>query len=83
MDKLMTTSSEGWFDRARTLAAHGNLVVVRADGQFLILPALPMSSARPGIVEAVESLIPSTTKRNVAAVGDSSWATPISREGQY
>jgi hypothetical protein len=72
----MTTSAiEEWLERARTLAAQGNLVVVRADGQCLILPALAKAAVKPEMVAAIERMLPSTTKRNVAVIGDTSWAT--------
>jgi len=75
----MTVSGiEDWFDKARTLAAQGDLVVVRADGQCLILPALARASVKPEMVAAMERMIPSTTKRNVAVIADSSWATGTS-----
>jgi len=66
---------EDWFEKARTQAARGNLVVVRSDGQRLILPALPKTSVKPEMVAAIERMMPSTTKRNVAVIADTSWAT--------
>src|SRR5215471_5255004 len=78
-DSLMTVSGiEDWFDKARTLAARGNLVVVRGDGQCLILPALAKASVKPQMVAAMERMIPSTPKRNVAVIADTSWATSTS-----
>jgi hypothetical protein len=71
---MTTTVIEEWFERARTHAAQGNLVVVRADGQCLLLPALARASAKPEIVAAMERMIPPTAKRNVAAIADIMWA---------
>jgi hypothetical protein len=69
---------EEWFDKARMQAAQRNLVIIRTDGELLILPALARASVKPEMVAAVERMMPSTTKRNVAVIGDTSWATSTS-----
>ena len=51
------------------------MVIVRSDGQYLLLPALPTDSVKAEMVAAVERMLPSTTKRNVAVIADTSWAT--------
>jgi hypothetical protein len=79
---MTIASIEERLERARTFAAKGNLVVVRDDGEFLILPALAKSAARPGNVAAVERMMPSTVKRNVAVIGDTSWAIDRHRSVQ-
>jgi hypothetical protein len=72
---MTTSTTNDRFDKARAQAARGNLVVVREDGQWLLLPALPRTSVKPEMVAAIERMIPSTTKRNVAVIADTSWAT--------
>lgn len=69
----MTTQDN--FDTVRTKAAQGQLVIVRPDGQFLLLPALRKENVRSEMVDRIERILPSTTKRNVAAIGDTTWAT--------
>jgi hypothetical protein len=63
------------FESVRTKAARGQLVIVRPDGQFLLLPALTKENVRAEVVAGVERMLPSTTKRNVAVIGDTTWAT--------
>ena len=72
---MANDSVESWFEQARAQAAHGNIVVVRRDGKNLLLPLVGTASVRPETVAAIEEMIPSTTKRNVAVIGDTSWAT--------
>jgi hypothetical protein len=55
-------------------ASRGNLVVVREDGRYLILPALEKSSVRPEMIATVEQMMPSKKIRNVAVIGDTKWA---------
>jgi hypothetical protein len=62
------------FGSVRAQASQGNLVVVRNDGKTLLLPALRVEKVKAEAVAAVEGIIPSTTKRNVAAIADTSWA---------
>ncbi len=69
----MTTQDN--FEQVRAKAAQGQLVIVRADGQFLLLPALRKDNVRAEMVAGVERMLPSTTKRNVAVIGDTTWAT--------
>jgi hypothetical protein len=68
---------EDWFKQAREKAAQGNLVVLREDGKCLLLPAMRPTAVKPEMKAAVEQIIPSTTKRNVAVVGETSWASSI------
>jgi hypothetical protein len=58
----------------RAKAAQGQLVVVRPDEQYLLLPALRKDSVSAEMVASVERMMPSTVKRNVAAIGDTTWA---------
>jgi hypothetical protein len=62
------------FKAVRAKAAQGQLVIVRPDGQYLLLPALRTDSVSPEMVAAVERMMPSTVKRNVAVIGDTTWA---------
>ena len=71
---MTTDHIEDWFERARTNAAGGNLVVVRRDGRCMILPALAADSVKPEMVAGIERVIPSKTKRKVAVISDTSWA---------
>ena len=49
-------------------------MIVRPDGQWLLLPALQKDAASPDRVAAVERMMPSQTKRNVAVIGEVIWA---------
>jgi hypothetical protein len=59
------------FASVRDKAAGGQLVLVRPDGRIVILPAL--DKAPPNAVAAVEKMLPSSVKRNVAAIADTAW----------
>ena len=72
---METADTEGSFEQARTHAARGNLVIVRGDGQCLVLPALAKDSVNPNMIDSVEQIIPSTSKRNVAVIADTTWAS--------
>jgi hypothetical protein len=72
---VTSNNTEELFEQVRTEARNGNLVVLRLDGMHLLLPAMPSNSVRPEMKAAVEKLIPSTTKRMVAVIGDTSWAS--------
>ena len=48
---------------------------MRADGQCLALPALARESLNPKMVAAVERILPPTTRRNVAVIGETNWAS--------
>jgi hypothetical protein len=62
------------FESVRAKAAQGQLVIVRPDGQHLLLPALRKENLKAEMVAGVERMLPSTTKRNVAVIGDTTWA---------
>jgi len=72
---MTSVNVESLFEQARTHARKGNLVVVRLDSKHLLLPAMPKTSVKPELVAAVEQIIPSTTKRMVAVIGNTSWAS--------
>jgi hypothetical protein len=71
----MTSVIEDWFKQAREHAAQGSLVVVREDGRSLLLPAMRTTSVKPEMAAVIEQIIPSTTKRRVAVIGETSWAS--------
>jgi hypothetical protein len=62
------------FAAIRQKAALGKLVVLRPDGQYLVVPAGPKESFPKELVASVESMLPSKVQRNVAVIGDTSWA---------
>ena len=61
------------FEAIRRKAQEGNLVTVRPDGRSVSLPARPDSVPAEAIA-AVERLLPSKVKRNVAVLADTAWA---------
>lgn len=67
-------SAEDRFQAVREKAAQGHLVIVLPDGQYLLLPALDKNAVRSEMVATVERMMPSTTKRNVVVISDTSWA---------
>jgi hypothetical protein len=62
------------FETVRAKAGQGQLVIVRPDGLYLLLPALRKENVKPDMLSGVERMLPSTTKRNVAVIGDTTWA---------
>ncbi len=64
---------EGLFAPIREKAAQGNLVILRPNGQFLVLPGVPRDKARPEGIAAMEKLLPSKISRKVAVVADTRW----------
>jgi hypothetical protein len=77
-ENMAAANVEKCFEQARAQAAKGNLVIVRADGRHLLLPALTKDSVNPQMIASVERIIPSTTKRNVAVIADTAWAEQAS-----
>jgi hypothetical protein len=71
---ILAVIDEEKFKAVRAKAAQGQLVVVRPDGQYLLLPALRKDSVSAEMVASVQRMMPSTVKRNVAAIGDTTWA---------
>jgi hypothetical protein len=71
------------FAAIKKRAAERQLVILRPDGRQTVLPAMPKEAASPEGLAAVERLLPSSTQRNVAVIGDTSWtmaSTPNLRE---
>jgi hypothetical protein len=64
------------FAPMREKAAQGHLVVLRPDGKTLLLPAMSRKSVPAEAVASVERMLPSSVKRNVAVIGDTSWTVP-------
>jgi hypothetical protein len=71
---MAVSDIENTFTSVRAKAAAGQIVIVRPDGRFLLLRPPSKHTAPPQIVAAVERMIPPTSKRNVAVIGDTSWA---------
>lgn len=67
--------TQGSFEQARVIAKQGNLVVLCQDAKLLRLPALEPTSVKAEMRAAIEQIVPSTVKRSVAAIGDTSWAS--------
>ena len=65
---------EKGFGQVRERAAAGQLVVVRSDGKNILLPALDKAAVSAQMIAAVEQILPSSLKRNVAVIGDTAWA---------
>ena len=61
------------FDTIRHGAAERKLVILRPDGKQLSLPALPREAAPPDQIAAIERMLPSSVKRKVAVLSDTSW----------
>jgi hypothetical protein len=72
------TGMEGIFAPIREKAAQGNLVILRPNGQFLVLPGIPREKANPEGVASMERLLPSTPRRRVAVVADTKWTLDAS-----
>jgi hypothetical protein len=63
------------FAQARHRAETGQIVVVRTDGQQIILPALSKGSASPDMIARIEQIVPSATKRRIAVIAETGWAS--------
>jgi hypothetical protein len=63
-----------FFAGVRSKAAQGQVMIVRPDGKHLLFPALKKESVPPDRVAAVEQMLPSKIKRNVAVIGDTDWS---------
>jgi hypothetical protein len=61
------------FARAREKASEGQIVMVRPDGQHLLLPALDRQKFPPKVVALAEKMLPSIVKRKVAVIADTAW----------
>ena len=62
------------FKDIRLQASQGQLVTVRADGQYLLLPGLKQEAINPQMIAQVERFMPPSPKRDVAAIGNTDWA---------
>jgi hypothetical protein len=61
------------FTAIRQRAAQRQLVILRSDGRSVTLPALARDAADPQAVAAVERLLPSSTRQNVAVIAETAW----------
>jgi hypothetical protein len=68
---------EQMFAAVRMKALEGNLVIVRPDSRPMMLPTQRMGALPPGALEAVEKILPSAVKRNVAVIGDTAWSMDL------
>jgi len=66
-------ASEKIFDAVREKAAGGSIAIVRPDGRVLLLAAQAKANASPEMLAAIEQMLPSTVKRNVAVIADTAW----------
>ena len=66
-------ASERAFDAVREKAASGSIAIVRPDGRVLLLAAQAKANASPEMLAAIERMLPSSVKRNVAVVADTAW----------
>jgi len=62
------------FAAVRQRAAQSQLVVVRPDGQYAVIPVGAKDSFPPELIASAESMMPSTVQRNVAVIGETAWA---------
>jgi hypothetical protein len=62
------------FAGVRKQAGNGRVIVARSDGQYLAINAKLRESVPPEAVATVEKMLPSTVQRNVAVIGDTTWA---------
>ena len=72
---MLAVGGEDTFEPVRAKAALGQLVIVRPDGQYLFLPALHKDRVGAEMVATVERMLALTTRRIVAVIGDTTWAT--------
>jgi hypothetical protein len=68
------SKAEQVFAGVRQRAAQRQLVVVRADYQCVLLPALSKDAVPASALATVERLLPSTVQRKVAVIGDTRWS---------
>jgi hypothetical protein len=61
------------FESVREQAARGSIAIVRPDGRLLLLAAQAKANASPEMLAAIERMLPSTVKRNVAVIADTAW----------
>ena len=66
---------ERCFAQARNRAAMTQVVVVRTDGTHLLFPAPAKESVRRELLASTEHMMPSATRRQVAVVADTNWAS--------
>jgi hypothetical protein len=64
-------SLEKAFAAVREKASHGQLVIVRPDGRMVTLPRL--EKGPPEAIAAIEKILPSSVRRNVAVMGETAW----------
>jgi hypothetical protein len=73
-----TAGLERLFAPIREKASQRNLVILRPNGQYLLLPVNLKDAVPPEAVATVEQILPSTPARNVAVIGETSWTMAAS-----
>lgn len=63
------------FAAIRQKAALRQIVIMRGDGKYLLIPVGAKESMAPKLVAYAESILPSSVQRNVAVIGETTWAT--------
>ena len=66
---------EQTFATMREKAAQRQIVILRPDGRYLLLPLPEKGAAPPEAVASIERILPSSVKRNVAVIGETAWTT--------
>ena len=61
------------FDRIRESAAGGKVVILRPDSKTLAIRGVDPEHAPPAARAAIERMLPSAVKRNIAVLADTSW----------
>ncbi len=61
------------FGAVRKAAAQNQIAILRPNGQLLLLPAVPRDRVPAARLDAVEKLLSSKVKRNVAVLADTAW----------
>lgn len=66
-------ASEKVFQAVREQAARGSIAIVRPDRRVLRLEAQAKANVSPAMLAAIERMLPSSVKRNVAVIADTGW----------
>lgn len=63
------------FDKIREAAAGGKVLILRPDSKTLSIRGVDPAHAPPAARAAIERMLPSAVKRNIAVLADTSWST--------
>jgi hypothetical protein len=67
------TALDSAFDKIRESAAGGKVVILRPDSKTIAIRGIDPAQAPPAARAAIERMLPSAVKRNIAVLGDTSW----------